>query len=101
MVVARIVLFLLAVLVCGLARADTPAPSSEWSNIETVVVHANKRGPVMWRVTKGDSSVVLIGFVGPVPKDLSWNKDGVTEALTGAKQLLLNAQATVGLFEGL
>ena len=38
MVVARIVLFLLVVLVCGLARADTPEPSAEWSNIETVVV---------------------------------------------------------------
>ncbi|HVU20644.1 MAG TPA: TraB/GumN family protein [Rhizomicrobium sp.] len=101
MVVARIVLFLLIVLVCGLARADTPAPPSSWSDIETVVVHAKRRGPVMWRVTKGDSSVVLIGFVGPVPKDLDWNKDGVTEALTGARQLILNAQASVGLFEGL
>jgi len=101
MVVARIVLFLLVVLVCGLARADTPAPPSEWSQIETVVVTARKPGPVMWRVTKGDSSVVLIGFVGPVPKDLAWNKEGVTDALTGARQLILNAQASVGLFEGL
>ena len=101
MVVARIVLFLLIVLVCGLARADTPTPSSEWSNIETVVVTARKPGPVMWRVTKGDASVILIGFVDPVPKDLKWNKDGVTEALTGARQLLLNAQASVGLVEGL
>lgn len=101
MVVARIVLFLLVVLVCGLARADAPQPSSEWSNIETVVVTARKPGPVMWRVTKGDSSVILIGFVDPVPKDLNWNKDGVTAALTGARELLLNAQASIGLIEGL
>ncbi len=101
MVVVRIVLFLLIVLVCGLARADTPTPPSDWSNIETVVVTARKPGPVMWRVTKGDSSVVLIGFVGPVPKDLAWNQDGVTDALTGARQLLLNARASVGLVEGL
>jgi hypothetical protein len=101
MVVARILLLLAFVLVCSLARADAPAPPSEWSNIETVVVTARKPGPVMWRVTKGDSSVVLIGFVGPVPKGLSWNKDGVTDALTGARQLLTNATASVGLFEGL
>jgi uncharacterized protein YbaP (TraB family) len=100
MVVARIVLFLLVVLVCGLARADTPTPS-DWSNIETVVVTARKPGPVMWRVTKGDSSVILIGFVGPVPKDFAWNKEGVTDALKGARQLLLNAQASIGLVEGL
>jgi len=101
MVVARVLLLLALVLVCGLARADTPAPSSDWSNIETVVVTARKPGLVMWRITKGDSSVILIGFVGPVPKDLNWNKDGVTDALTGARQLLLNAQASVGLVEGL
>ena len=101
MVVARIVLFLLIVLVCGLARADTPTPPSEWSNIETVIVTARKPGPPMWRVTKGDASVILIALVDPVPNDLKWNKDSVTDALTGAKQLLLNAQATVGLFEGL
>jgi uncharacterized protein YbaP (TraB family) len=99
MVVARIVLFLLIVLVCGLARADTPP--SDWSTIETVVVTARKPGPAMWRVTKGDSSVILIGCVDPVPKDLNWNKDGVTEALTGARELLLNAKASVGLVEGL
>jgi uncharacterized protein YbaP (TraB family) len=101
MVVARILLFLLVVLVCGIARADTPPPPSDWSTIETVVVTAHKPGPAMWRVTKGDSSVILIGFADPVPKDLNWNKDGVTEALTGARELLLNAKASVGLVEGL
>ncbi|MEI9931668.1 MAG: TraB/GumN family protein [Rhizomicrobium sp.] len=101
MVVARVLLLLALVFVCGVARADQPTPPSDWSNIETVVVTAKKPGPAMWRVTKGESSVILIGFVGPVPKDLVWNKDGVTDALTGARQLLLNAQASVGLFEGL
>jgi hypothetical protein len=101
MVVARVLLLLALVLVCGFARADTPAPPTEWSNIETVVVTPRLPGPVMWRVSKGDSSVILVAFVDPVPKDLNWDKAGVTEALTGARQLLLNAQATVGLFEGL
>lgn len=83
------------------ALADAPPPPLDWSNIETVIATPGKRGPVMWRVTKGDSEVVLIGLVDPVPKDLAWSKDGVTQALTGARQLLLNPSASVGLVEGL
>lgn len=82
--------------------APAAAQTQDWStNIETVVVHANERGPLIWRVVKGDAEVDLIGQVEPVPKDLSWNTRGIEEALKGARVLYTNAQASVGIAEGL
>jgi len=85
--------------------ADTaPAapPVQDWSkSIETVVVSANQQGPLIWRVSKGDSELYLIGIVSPVPNDLVWNSNGIRGVLTGAKQLMLPPGASVGLLEGL
>lgn len=80
------------------ARADPP-PVQDWSTIETVIVTAHVPGPPMWRIRKGDSEVVLIGIVQPLPEGLDWNKDGVQGALKGARALLLPPRASAGLFE--
>jgi len=92
---------LLAVVPLAAFAQDAP-PVQDWSpGIETVVVTANRAGPLMWRVTKGDSTLVLIGIVGPVPENLPWNSAGVGDALKGARALLLPPRASVGIVEGL
>jgi hypothetical protein len=81
------------------ARAEEP-PAQDWSkSIETVVVTAHQPGPLMWRVKKGDSEIVLLGMVEPLPKTLDWNKDGVRAALKGSRELLLPPRASAGLFD--
>lgn len=81
------------------ARADAP---QDWSkSMETVVVTARQGEPLMWRVTKGGSTVYLLGIVQPLPKELEWNDAGVRAALKGARQLLLPPKASVGIVEGL
>lgn len=81
------------------ARADEP-PVQDWSkSIETVVVTAHQPGPLMWRVKKGDSEIVLLGMVEPLPKGLDWNKGGVRAALKGSRALLLPPRASAGLFD--
>jgi len=81
------------------ARADPPLVQDWSTNIETVIVTAHVPGPPMWRVRKGDSEVVLIGILQPLPEDLDWNKDGVRGALKGARALLLPPKASAGLFD--
>jgi uncharacterized protein YbaP (TraB family) len=87
-----------ALLVFALAaRADEPP---DWSkSIETVVVTAHQPGPLMWRVKKGESEIVLLGMVEPLPKGLDWNKDGVRAALKGSRELLLPPRASANLFD--
>ena len=90
---------LLALLVSAFAAYADPPPVQDWSTIETVIVTAHVRGPPIWRIRKGDSEVVLIGIVQPLPEDLDWNKDGVEGALKGAHALLLPPKASAGLFD--
>jgi uncharacterized protein YbaP (TraB family) len=81
--------------------ADAPAPVQDWSkDIETVVVTPNQHGPLLWHIHKDNADVYILGIVAPVPEKLPWNSDGVRAALKGAKQLILPARASVGLFEG-
>ena len=86
----------------GFAACADPAPVQDWSNtVETVVVTAHRGGPLLWRVTKGDASVVIIGLVEPLPKQLSWNEGGVRDALKGAREMLLQPRAAEGIVESL
>ncbi len=81
---------LLAALVCAPLSAAADAPVKDWSpGIETVIVTAHRAGPLLWHVTKGDSSVILLGIVEPLPKDIVWDQSGVRDALKGSRQLLL------------
>lgn len=93
----RRVLPALLVFACA-AHADPP-PVQDWSTIETVIVTAHVPGPPIWRISKGDSEVDLIGIVQPLPEGLGWNKDGVQSALKGARALLLPPRASAGLFD--
>jgi hypothetical protein len=75
-----------------------PAPTPQWSEIETVEVKA-RPGPPVWRLTRGQSEVWVLGLAGSIPKDLDWNQDTVRELMTGARAILLPPQADVGLVD--
>jgi hypothetical protein len=92
----------IAALVLAVSAAHADAPVKDWSqNIETVVVTAHKSGPLLWRVSKGDASVVIVALVEPWPKDLAWDQTGVRTALQGARELLLPPGQSEGMVEGL
>lgn len=74
-----------------------PPPVNDWADIETVVVHAPVRGPAMWRVSKGDAEIWLVGTLGPLPEGLDWNDSLIAEKITGAKKLYLEAEASTGI----
>ncbi|MBI3676818.1 MAG: TraB/GumN family protein [Proteobacteria bacterium] len=93
-------------LVCAMALAAWPAHAQDSSNlpgwssgIDTVTVVAHP-SPLMWHVTKGNSDVWLLGTVQPIPEDQKWDSARVETVLKGAKRLLLQPRASVGLLEG-
>jgi hypothetical protein len=95
---------LIAITLIGAAPAPeepADAPVTDWSNVETVIVQGRPAGPAMWRITKGNSEVWILPTVGPVPKSLQWDTNGVSDVLKGATALWMPPRATVGVFEGL
>jgi hypothetical protein len=75
----------------GLARPalaqDAPsAPGPD--TLSELVVIAHPPGPALWRAQYGDSTVIILGAVSPVPHRLEWDQRQVIAALDGAKLLL-------------
>lgn len=91
--------------VVGAQDAPTPAPAAvpdappvtDWTDIETVVVHGEARGPAMWRLSKGDSEIWILGVLGPLPHALAWNRTRLAETVKGARKLYTRAQASASL----
>ena len=68
----------------------------DWAQIEAVEVKAPP-GPALWRLTRGDSEVWLLGMAGALPKDLDWNKQYLSELFDGARAILMPPKANVAL----
>lgn len=90
----------------GGAAAQTPplkvsvqAPVQDWAP-ETIVVNAHRHGPLFWRVSRGDAEVWILATVGPMPEDIAWDHSGLAALLDGAKRVLLQPHAEIGVFEG-
>ena len=76
------------------ARAqDDPALSPL---VEALEVVAKPPGPALWRVTRGDSEVVIVGTVSPIAHQQEWDSRRVERALSDAKLLLTPSKAKTG-----
>ena len=84
-----------AVAACALAltTASAPAqaqavPETEATQLDDVVVLARRAGAPMWTVTRGDSTVLLVGSISGVPRDFAWRPASL-EAATARSQRIL------------
>ncbi len=103
-------------LMCGSAHAQSATPpSSPWANgpppwassgpkgVSTVVqeldVVKHLPGPALWRVTRGDSEVIILGSLQPLPHLLVWDTTRMVNALDGATALLLPPEPKFGVLD--
>lgn len=68
----------------GAVRAQEPEPTT----VEEVVVLARRSGAPMWTVTRGDSTLILVGAITGIPRDLSWRPDDLEAAAARSQQIL-------------
>ena len=89
----RLLAPLLLLAACALpAGAQQLAVQPEWSEIESVTVHAQP-GPALWHLSRdlaaGEKAEVwVLGQVWPMPKGLTWNSDVLAEVMEGAREVL-------------
>ena len=73
--------------------------------LETMVVTGAQPGPGMWKVSKGDHGLWVLGTLAPLPSGISWKSDDVRSVLEQADQVLgmpgLVLDADIGVFKGL
>ena len=85
------------------AFAQTPPPEPPTDPGSTVVaeleVIGRPPGPALWRARRGDSQVVILGAVSPLPHSLDWNEARIGRALDGARVLLTPPVARAGVLD--
>jgi hypothetical protein len=83
-------------LAVGLGAAPALAdPPSDWT-VQELVVTAHP-SPVLWRLSKGDSEVWVLGVLPVMPKDQTWNTKRLERVLEGAHVVLTPARVSADL----
>lgn len=65
-----------------------PAAAQDADQVEEIVVVARRAGAPMWTVTRGDSTVILVGSINGIPRDFLWRPEAL-EAATARSQRIL------------
>jgi hypothetical protein len=78
------------------AGAAEPAP-------EQIHVVAQRPGPGMWKVSKGEHVLWVFGMYGPVPKDMQWRSHEVENVIRNSQEYLSapSASAKPGFFKSI
>lgn len=92
--------WMLATLV-ALALTATATPTvaqDEGTVVQGLVVTALDHGPAWWKVTKGESTVFILGApMGMMPQGLKWDEKVLERHMNHAKALISPSGATIGL----
>ncbi|MFC5741439.1 TraB/GumN family protein [Dyella tabacisoli] len=82
--------------------ATAPAPASSVANLEAVVVTGVQPGPGLWKVSKGDHVMWVLGTLSPLPDHMQWKTDDVEQIIAQSQEVLeppsLQLKADVGFF---
>jgi len=100
----------LVIAICGAALApgrvsaeSAPAPIAPAGVLDDVLVTGEQPGPGMWRVSKGEHELWILGTLTPLPKKMNWRSQPV-EARIAKSQVVLAVPAvkvSIGFFQGL
>jgi hypothetical protein len=93
-------LILGGVFLVGLTLAGHAQQPSASSQLETVIVIANTKGPAIWHAMKDGADVAILGIVQPLPDNFAWNTKPLEAILGGAHLALLPPQVRMGVFSG-
>jgi hypothetical protein len=55
---------------------------------EEISVVGEQPGPGMWKVTKGDNTMWIIGTHTPLPRNMKWKAKGLKEVIASAQEIL-------------
>ena len=86
-------LVLLCMATAQLSYAQETALNQEHDTgtaLDEVVVTGVRAGPRMWRVTKDDHVLWLLGVLDPLPKKLEWQSEQVNSVLAESQAVLLD-----------
>ena len=73
------------------------APSPATAVLETVLVSGEQPGPGMWKVSKGDNVLWIVGIQTPLPKNMTWRAKKVEATVAKAQEIIGQPGASVSM----
>ena len=65
--------------------------------LDEIVVTAERAGPGMWHVHRGDANVWILGSVSPLPRDITWRSKQVENVLESTSQVLVQKPIEISI----
>jgi hypothetical protein len=82
--------------------APASEPSADIDEMNTIVVSGEQPGPGLWKVSRGDHVLWVLGTLAPLPKGMNWKAKEVVEVIATAQEVLgtpqVGIKADVGFF---
>ena len=80
------------------AAAEAAEPA-----IEEVVVSGEQPGPELWKVSKGDHVLWILGTLTPLPEKMTWRSRHVEQVIASSQEVITttSVEADIGFFRGL
>ena len=93
----------------SLQQGNDPAlpvvPADGVLELDTMVVTGVQPGPGMWKVSKGDHTLWILGTLSPLPNNITWLSRDVDAVLDQSQQVLgapgLRVGGNIGVLKGL
>lgn len=76
----------------SLVAQQASAPVDE---LETVVVAGEHPGPSLWKISKGDHVMWVLGTYAPLPKGMTWRSKAVEARIAESQEVILPAVVNV------
>jgi hypothetical protein len=87
------------------AELKTSVDDPSLQSLDAIVVSGRQPGPGLWKVTRGDRTLWILGTLTPLPKRMEWDVSVIERRLSESQELLLPPRMTmdadVGFFKGL
>lgn len=87
------------------ATAEVADPDPSIVDLSPVVVSGIQPGPGLWRVSRGDHVLWILGTQAPLPRRIEWDTTVVERTLAQSQQMIgspwVGLQKEIGVFRGL
>ena len=79
---------------------ETAAPADA---IQEVIVSGEQPGPPLWKVSRGDHVMFVLGTIIPLPKKITWRSREVESVISRAQEVIAQetVSANIGFFRGM
>ncbi|MET0255096.1 MAG: TraB/GumN family protein [Luteibacter sp.] len=71
------------------APPTPPSPDPSVPTLEAVTVSGEQPGPGLWRVTRGEHTLLILGTLTPLPKNMTWRTAEIDQELGHTDALIL------------